>query len=149
MRGYAAVGLDRCKDRANVGGVLRAAGCFGVKLVVVSGGRLGNYNTDTMKAHKQVPCLEVDDIMSVIPYGAIPVAIEITDDAKSLYNFVHPDSAFYIFGPEDGSIKKEIMDKAVVVVRIPSSHCLNLAATVNIVLYDRAMKQSIKDRACG
>lgn len=141
MRGYAAIALDRCKDRANLGGVLRAAGCFDASLVLVSGHRLGSYASDTMKAYKHIPCMEVDNIMSSLPYGAVPVVIEITDKARSLFNFVHPENAVYIFGPEDGSVRGEILDVVTTVVKIPSKHCLNLASTVNVVLYDRMMKR--------
>lgn len=141
MRGYAAIGLDRPKDTANLGGVLRAAQCYGAALVMLSGGRMGRFATDTMKAYRHIPCVEVDDLMEHVPYGAIPVAVEITDRAKSLINFVHPASAFYIFGPEDGSIKKDILERVPLVVRIPMTGCMNLAATANVLLYDRLAKQ--------
>lgn len=140
-RGFAAIGLDRCKSRENLGGVLRAAGCYGAGLVMLAGGRMGRYATDTMQAYKHMPCLEVDDLVSSIPYGATPVVVELTDRSRSLVNFVHPESAFYIFGPEDGNVKDEIVARAAHVIQIPTSHCMNLAATVNVVLYDRLAKR--------
>lgn len=144
MRGYVAIGLDRIKDKANLGGVLRAAGCFDSQLVIVSGSRMEKCSTDTMKAYKSIPCLQVDDLLTHTPYGAMPVAIEIHEKARNLCNFIHPQQAFYIFGPEDGSIKKEILDKVSLIVRIPTSRCMNLAATVNVILYDRLLKESMK-----
>lgn len=140
-RGYAAIALDRVKDPANLGGVLRAAGCFGAGLVVVGGGRLGKFATDTMKAWRHVPCIEVDDLMASIPFGCIPVAVELHGRAKSLASFTHPERAFYIFGPEDGSVQKSIIDRLPLVVQIDTARCLNLAATVNVVLYDRHAKE--------
>lgn len=141
MRGFAAIGLDRCKSKENLGGVLRAAGCYGASLVNLSGGRMGKYITDTMHAYKQIPCLEVADLMSVIPYAAVPVVIELHPRAISLATFVHPESAYYIFGPEDGSVSASIVERAPLVVQVPTNRCMNLAATVNVVLYDRLMKQ--------
>lgn len=140
-RGFAAIGLDRCKCTANLGGVLRAAQCYGAASVALSGGRMGKYATDTMKAYRHIPCIEVDDLLRVTPFGAIPVVVEITARAKSLVDFIHPDSAFYIFGPEDGSVRREIIESAPLVVQVPTLACMNLAATVNVVLYDRLMKQ--------
>ena len=67
MRGFAAIGLDRPKDKANLGGVLRAAGCYGAALVLLSGGRMGKFSTDTMKAYKHVPCIEVLDLLANCP----------------------------------------------------------------------------------
>ncbi len=140
-RGYAVIGLDRVKDPANLGGVLRAAGCFGAGLVVVGGGRLGRFPTDTMKAWRHVPCIETDDMMASVPFGCIPVAVEMHARARPLESFVHPERAIYIFGPEDGSVQKSIVERVPIVVQINTNRCMNLAAAVNVVLYDRAAKR--------
>lgn len=142
MRGFAAIGLDRCKDPANLGGVLRAAGCFDASLVVLGGGRMGKYATDTMRAYKHIPCIETGSVMDSVPYGAVSVVVELCDRAKPINRFVHPESAYYIFGPEDGSVAKHIVDRAQCVIQIPTLRCMNLAATVNVVLYDRLLKGS-------
>jgi len=142
MRGYAAIGLDRPKDKANLGGVLRAAGCYGASMVAVSGDRMGKYATDTMQAWKHIPCINTDSLFDVIPFGAIPVVVELTARAKSIVTFCHPERAFYIFGPEDGSVKQEIIDRCPLVIYVPTNKCMNLAATVNVVLYDRMAKQA-------
>lgn len=141
MRGYAAIGLDRPKDTANLGGVLRAAQCYDASLVLLSGGRMGKYSTDTMKAYRHLPCVEVVDLLAHCPYGAEPVVVELCERAKPIFNFVHPHSAFYIFGPEDGSVLKEIVERVPRVIYVPMNGCMNLAATVNVVLYDRLLKQ--------
>lgn len=141
MRGYASIGLDRCKDPANLGGVLRAAQCYGAGLVMLAGGRMGKHSTDTMKTWRHIPCVEVDDLMAHVPYGAIPVVVELVDKARTIFNFVHPHSAFYIFGPEDGGVRKEIVERVDTAIQIPTRGCMNLASTVNVVLYDRMLKQ--------
>ena len=53
---------------------------------------------------------------------------------------MHPEQAIYIFGPEDGSIPQALIDSADHVVYIPTIGCMNLAATVNVLLYDRLAK---------
>jgi tRNA(Leu) C34 or U34 (ribose-2'-O)-methylase TrmL len=72
------------------------------------------------------------------------VCIELAENAIPLPEFDHPKNTFYIFGPEDGSISQDIIDKAQVVVYIPTVGCMNLAATVNVVLYDRLAKDRNK-----
>jgi len=57
-----------------------------------------------------------------------------------LPEFTHPECACYIFGPEDGTVDQQIVDRADAVVYIPTVGRLNLAATVNVVLYDRLAK---------
>ncbi|MCU8306563.1 TrmH family RNA methyltransferase, partial [Vibrio vulnificus] len=63
--------------------------------------------------------------------------------------FVHPEKAIYLFGPEDGSLPQEVVDKAHHVAYIPTHGCMNLAATVNVLMYDRLAKtlDSIDDHA--
>lgn len=73
--------------------------------------------------------------------GAIPVAVDLVPKARSIINYVHPESAFYIFGPEDGTLDDHIINKCQDVIYIPTNGCMNLAATVNVVLYDRMVKQ--------
>ena len=73
--------------------------------------------------------------------GCIPVAVELVEGARPLPEYTHPDRALYIFGPEDGSLQQEILDWCgAEVVYIPTQGCMNLAATVNVVLYDRLAK---------
>lgn len=145
MRGFAAVGLLRPKDINNVGSVLRAAHCYGVSVVAIQGARTPiKHSTDTPKAWRHTPVIRAEDLRNVVPFGSQPVAVDLVEDATSLFDFVHPQSAFYIFGPEDGTLGKSVLDWCPHKIMVPTRGCMNLAATVNVVLYDRAMKQ---DRA--
>lgn len=139
-RGFAAVGLDRPKCPANLGGALRAAHCFGAELVVVGGDRYRRSITDTTKAYRHIPLIHSADVMDSIPFDCVPVAVEFIKDRCQLQQYCHPHSAYYIFGPEDGSVRKEVLARCRDVIYIPSQFCLNLAAAVNVVLYDRTAK---------
>lgn len=122
---------------------MRAAGCYEVDGVFYSGERFNRaqkFATDTKKASNKIPLVHVEDLRNANVDGAVPVAIELIEGAVPLMDFVHPDNAFYIFGPEDGSLKKELLEYCQHVVYIPTVGCMNLAATVNVVLYDRMSK---------
>jgi len=140
-RGFAAVGLYAPKNLPNIGGVLRAAHCYDVAMVAVQGRRYRRQASDTTYAERHLPVLEVASLLDAIPRAARPIAVELCDGAKDLRTFVHPHSAFYIFGPEDGSIPNSILDRCWAKVMIPTRFCMNLAATVNVVLYDRFAKR--------
>lgn len=144
MRGFAGIGLERPKDRHNIGGVLRAAQCYSASLVAISGDRIASEHikaaSNTGQAHRHMPVFR-GELRSLIPYGAVPVAVDLVDDAEPLHDFQHPPSAFYIFGPEDGTLGAPILDWCPRRVMVPTSICMNLAATVNVVLYDRQAKQ--------
>lgn len=139
-RGYAAIGLDHPKTDENVGAVMRAAFCFGASLVVISGDRLRPGRTDVYKAWRHIPFQRVDDLYAAIPYNCVPVAVELTENAKPLREYHHPERAFYIFGAEDGTLGGRILAFCRDVVRVSTRGCLNLAACVNVVLYDREAK---------
>src|SRR5690606_30290164 len=71
----------------------------------------------------------------------VPVAVDLLEGATPLCEYTHPERAFYIFGPEDGTLGKAVTSWCRDVVYIPTNYCMNLAATVNVVLYDRLAKQ--------
>ena len=141
MRGFSAIGLIRPKDKHNVGSVLRAASCYESSMVAIQGSRVQIKNSaDTVKTYRHMPVLRGDCIFDMAPYGASPVAVDLVDDAVSMVDFNHPQSAFYIFGPEDGTLGKSITSRCEHKIYIPTKYCMNLAATVNVVLYDRLAK---------
>ena len=143
-RGFAAIGLHLPKEKANVGATIRAAMCYDASLVAISGERVDNRwiksPANTVAGHRHLPVLR-GDLRELVPYGAVPVAVDLVDGAEHLPEFVHPHSAFYIFGPEDGTLGKAILDWCPRKVMVPTRLCMNLAATVNVVLYDRLAKQ--------
>ena len=147
-RGFAAVGLYVPKNNINVGAVLRAAQCYRAALVVIQGRKRVRYPTDTCKAWRHHPVIFTDNLLDSIPYDAVPVAIECVESAKSLVNYTHPERAFYVFGPEDGTLPKDILSRCRDVIQIPTNGCMNLAATANVVLYDRLLKM-INPRPSG
>ena len=142
MRGFASIGLFRPKDVHNIGGVLRAADCYGAAMVAIQGDRTPVVSRqDVAKAYRHIPVMRGDDIFAFCPFDTIPVAVDLIDDARSLPNFTHPERAFYVFGPEDGTLGRQHLDRCAHVVSVPTRRCMNLAATVNVILYDRMAKQ--------
>jgi tRNA(Leu) C34 or U34 (ribose-2'-O)-methylase TrmL len=144
VRGYAAIGLIHPKNDHNIGGALRAASCYQAALVMLVGARSKAkvyHSANTTKAERHIPLLHSATWQEiVIPYGAQLVAVEIVPDATPLPAFCHPERALYLFGPEDGSVPKDLVVQCHHVVQVPTAYCMNLAATVNVVLYDRMAK---------
>ncbi len=137
------IGLVNPKSASNVAVILRAAGCFGVQSILYTGKRYTHakqFHEDTKNFRQTIPNEAVESLITACPNNAKKVVIELTEGAKSLTTFKHPDDAFYIFGPEDGTVPQSIIDVADHVVYIPTNSSLNLAVTANIVLYDRLAK---------
>lgn len=137
------VGLTNPKSPSNVGSVMRAAGCYQVEEVLYTGQRYANaakFTTDTKNVSGKIPLTQVDSFIDENRTEKI-ICVELVEGATPLPYFEHPTEAIYIFGPEDGSLSQQVVNKADYVVYVPTIGCMNLAATVNVVLYDRLAKQ--------
>lgn len=144
------IGLVNPKGPSNVGTIMRAAGCFNANEVLYTGtryARAAQYevktNTDTHKSRNNIPLIQVECLISKKSKDMKVVCVELCLGATSLTEFSHPEQALYIFGPEDGSISQAVIDQADHVVYVPTKDCLNLAATANVVLYDRLAKSTV------
>ena len=146
------IGLSNPKSPENVGSVMRAAGNYRVSSVFYTGQRYLRalkQNPDTADTGRRVgqniPLNGVSSLIDEAPRNVKIICIEFAENAISLPEFQHPDNAFYIFGPEDGTLSQKMIDASDAVVYIPTVGCMNLAATVNVVLYDRLAKMSAGD----
>lgn len=138
-----AIGLVNPKSPENVGSILRAVGNYRADQVFYTGNRYARamqFNTDTKNVVEDTHLEQVEDLLEHIPEGAKVVCVELAEGAIALPQFEHPENAYYIFGPEDGNLNQKIVNRADSVVYIPTVGCMNLAATVNVVLYDRLAK---------
>ena len=148
---YVAIGLENPKTPDNVGSVLRAVGCFNAQAVYYSGQRYdiaAKHHTDTKNVQQRVSLARSEswhELKAQLPEGTQLVCVELALGATPLPDFEHPERALYVFGPEDGSLPKAVVSEADVVVYIPTIGCLNLAATVNVLLYDRLTKLGLSE----
>ncbi|MGX9462556.1 RNA methyltransferase [Shewanella sp. A14] len=144
------IGLVNPKTPVNVGGIMRAAGCYRADQVYYTGKRYelaaksgdAQYDVDTKDAAKSIPLTRVESLLDHVPAKAKVICVDLVVGATPLPQFSHPDNAFYIFGPEDGTIPQPLIDAADDVVYVPTIGCMNLAASVNVLLYDRLAKTS-------
>ena len=146
MRGYFCVGLCGPKFSVNIASVLRASYVFGASMLAVTGSRYKKHGADTIKAYRHFPLVQVSDIHDIVPFDCVPVAVDLLDGATPLHEYSHPERAFYIFGPEDGTLGKSVLSWCRDRVYIPTKHCMNLAACVSVVLYDRMAKELRKGK---
>ena len=141
------IGLVNPKSPDNVNAVMRSSGNYGVEHVYYTGSRYARairLNPDipnmSRKVGEDIPLSEVESLIDNVPADMKIVCVEFAENAIPLPVYQHPDKAFYIFGPEDNSITQDIIDRADDVVYVPTNGCMNLSATVNVLLYDRLAK---------
>lgn len=160
----AAVVLINPKTPYNVGSVIRACSIFGVTTLRWTGERItltdgvmmsGSTFTrkpnrlpreERMKDYVGVDWRKGPDLIlgSLYEDGFTPVAVEVREQSEFLDEFVHPERAVYVFGPEDGSVPKGVLAfcHRFVRIRTETRTPLNLAAAVNVVLHDRYVKEN-------
>lgn len=141
------LGLVNPKSPDNVGSVLRAAANYGVDKVFYTGHRYPRAierkarSVDmSRKISKDVLISQTQCLTDVVSENMKIVCVEFALNATPLPEYEHPENALYIFGPEDGSIEQTIIDQADAVVYVPTVGCMNLSASVNVLLYDRLVK---------
>ena len=137
------IGLTDPKSPSNVGAVMRAAGCYQANEVRYTGVRYAKaakFHTDTKDASRKIPLNAVESLIDNLTPGQRIVCVDLVEGAIALPEFEHPENALYIFGPEDGTIAQEVINSAYAVVYVPTIGCMNLAASVNVLLYDRLAK---------
>lgn len=147
---HVTIGLSNPKSPTNVGAVMRAAGCYQVDAVRYTGkryDRAAKFQTDTKKVANKIPLTSVESLLDDLPDDLEIVCVELAEGATPLPRFKHPEKALYVFGPEDGSITQQVADCADHVVYVPTVGCMNLAATVNVLLYDRLAKSEEMDES--
>ncbi len=145
-----AIIMSNPKYPHNVGAAVRACSCFGSNLIMFTGDRVSlepngkkGYRLpreERMKGYKHVQLLNDNYPFERFSKNITPVAIELRENAEELPHFVHPENPVYVFGPEDGSIPQIFLKHCHRFVVIPSPFCLNLAASIYVVLYDRIAK---------
>lgn len=60
--------------------------------------------------------------------------------------YEHPEDALYVFGPENCDPPNPLRPRCHRFVFLPTHHCLNLAAAVNVVRYERGLKRQLEGR---
>lgn len=143
-RGFFEIGIYRGKTPSNVGTLWRSAFQMGASGIYTVGRRYPVQASDTVKAHRHIPCREFltfDDLLNGLPLSCPIVAIEM--GGRPLDKFTHPESVVYLLGAEDHGIPSAILARCHHVVSLPSvrTESYNVAVAGSLVMYDRQNKR--------
>lgn len=142
-RGYFGIGMYAPTKECNLGTLWRSAHSFGASFIFTIGAKYKRRASDTTHASKHIPYFPLtnfSEFESFRPHNCQLVGVEITDNARNLATFIHPERAIYLLGPENSSLGKSILKKCNHVVKFNTKFCLNVASAGTIVMYDRSIK---------
>jgi tRNA G18 (ribose-2'-O)-methylase SpoU len=142
VRGYFGVGVEGLSKVMNAGNLFRSAHAFGASFVftIASDPKIRTSPGDTSHTQDNLPWYSYSSVSELaLPHGCQIVGCELLDEAIDLPSFRHPLKAAYVFGPERGSLSKELIARCDHLVKIPTSFCINVATAAAIVLYDRTI----------
>lgn len=143
-RGYFGIGIFEPKFEENLGTMWRSAHFFDADFIFTIGDRYKKSLPDTSKAMRHIPYYSYKDFSDF--HEHVPgkdtklIAVELTEQARPLETFIHPERAIYLLGGEDRTLPEEITRQCPATVKIATKHSLNVAVTASIVLYDRHAK---------
>jgi len=142
-RGYCGIGVWHSKNAVNIGTLFRSADLLGAAFVFTIGRRYKRQASDTRKSWRHMPLWHFDALESLVaacPYSCLIVGVELTDKAKPIETFCHPERAIYLLGAEDHGLSPDMIAKCHTVIRLPGESSMNVSSAGTVVLYDRAAK---------
>lgn len=143
--GYFGIGIEDLISEENLGTLWRSAYLLGASFIFTIGKKYREQASDTTKSYRNIPLFQHDtfeDFYASMPKSCKLVGIEIDDKATNIVDYEHFQSAIYLLGSEGNGLKPSTIEQCHDLIYIPSSGCLNVAATGSIVLYDRILKEN-------
>jgi tRNA(Leu) C34 or U34 (ribose-2'-O)-methylase TrmL len=98
----------------NLGASIRACSCFGVDSLVWTGSRIQLSSCERlpreerMKGYKSVRFINHARPFELFGTPFSPVCVEVFEHSEPLTTFDDPESAIYVFGPEDGGVPQVV-----------------------------------------
>lgn len=140
------IGVEYPKFSINIGTLVRSANNLGAAFVFTIGRRYVRQCSDTQKVWSKIPIWHFEtweEYRAHAPFGWIPIAVEFSaNGSRNLLTFTHPRCAVYWLGSEDNGLSQQARSRASYCVTIPTPHCLNVATSGSLVMYDRWVKEA-------
>lgn len=131
----------------NLGGIIRTANASAVKEVVIVGRRKINWAGAT-SAKRGTKITRIGTLEEFLDYAEEKnyhlCALEISPDAKNLFDFRYPKNPVIVVGNEGKGLPKRLLELSEI-IKIPQYgdvECLNVATSLAIAVFDWIRKNS-------
>ncbi len=130
-------------NELNIGTLWRTAYILGAAFIFTVDKKYKPQSSDVTTAWTKIPLYHYRDILELkdnLPYSSKLIGVEITDNARELATYKHPERAVYLLGNEQTGLSKTILHQCHEIIQLPGNYSLNVAVTGSIVAYDRISK---------
>lgn len=141
--GFFGIGILNCKRETNLGTLWRSAFIFGASFIFTINKKYKKQSSDVLQSWSKIPSYHynsVEEFYKHMPYNCRLVGVEFDQNATPIKDYEHPERCIYLLGAEDIGLTNEAKNKCHEMIVLPGEHCLNVAVSGSIVMYDRLMK---------
>ncbi len=138
--------LEAIQDPGNVGTILRTAGAFNVRSVILTGGCADPYNPKTIRAtmgaifRQPVVHAVLDDLRTLKNAGLKIYGAALSDESRDIRDISFQNAAVAI-GSEGRGLSPELLDlcnEKIIIPMSPKCESLNAAVAAAIVMWEAA-----------
>lgn len=144
--GFFGIGILNNTDEINIGTLWRSAFILGASFIFTIGRKYKLEGSDVTKTWTKIPLYHYqtfNELKENLPFSTQLIAVEMSEEAIPLGDYIHPDRAVYLLGNEISGLPEQIIEQCQSVIKLPGDYSLNVAVTGSIVMYDRVNKNKV------
>lgn len=144
--GFFGIGILNNTDEINVGTLWRSAFILGASFIFTIGKKYKLEGSDVTKTWTKIPLYHYqtfDELKENLPFSTQLVAVEMSEQAIPLGDYIHPDRAVYLLGNEISGLAEQVIEQCPSVIKLPGDYSFNVAVAGSIVMYDRVNKNKV------
>lgn len=146
-RGYFGLACYRPKTVQNWGSLYRTADIMGAAFIATIGERFRRQASDVLNTWKRVPVFcypDWDAFAAARPFDCLLVGVELSEQARPLATYSHPERAIYLLGAEDDGLPPKVLAQCQQIVQLPGTRSMNVACAGSVVLTHRVMQRDAR-----
>lgn len=142
-QGFYGIGMVNNVNGLNIGTLWRTAYILGAAFIFTVDKKYKGQASDVTATWTRIPLYQYDTIEELknnLPYSTKLVGVELTDDARPLAEYFHPERAVYLLGNEQIGLSEAVLAQCHDIICLPGHYSLNVAVAGSIVAHDRVAK---------
>lgn len=141
--GFYGIGIMHNVTGLNIGTLWRTAYILGASFIFTVDKKYKPQSSDVTTSWTKIPLYHyksIDELKENLPFSTKLIGVELTEDARPIAHYEHPERAVYLLGNEQIGLSSAVLGKCHEIVQLPGCYSLNVAVAGSIICYDRVSK---------